>query len=361
MRKYSNSILFLLVIVILAAVLGVSCRPADYSEVTDGDIYDLKGYVLSSYYMLGGNAESGLSRATVPVWNMDQAVSFSDGSGTLTDYPETGQNSTWSAEAEGSDIYKITVTTDYTNNDAIDNTVEVYYVKDVTPGDSLEDADIADSTADGEWTSADPVVDPADGTVDNLYRDTFETTFTDGSVRYEEIVATSSGDSPVHYAAFSFDDFTDVPDTAFTPVTDAAAQYSSRVDYQQEIYKKFAFWNVLYKRIIGTRYYTEFNTADGIVSTSISFERVIERNTQEEKGRGSIIQALKDALYEPDTLDIEDATLAENIIWYEIDAADNKEIKVKSYVVNDFGDNFSLTAEDGSDPAISAATDTFLP
>lgn len=332
--------------IILAAILGIgllSCRPATVDQITEEDVQGLRDYVLSSYYMLKGdeNLSAGLSagRATVPV-HTDPQTSFSGG--TKADYPEIGQTTTWTGEAQGSNVYKITVVTTYENNGAIDYTEEIYYVKDAAD---------PDTAALGTWGTEDPVVQP-DGEVNNIYREKFITVFKDGSVRYEEIEtntthaqALGDGDS-VKYAAFEAPSDAEIPASESEVITsDTDAWYSSKVNYQQEVFKKFAFWNVLNKVIVGTRYYTETG-ADSAnpVRTSISFERTIERD---KKGQGGFLQELRNALYTPDTIDIDSATLAQTVIWYKIDTEGTKTIVQKTKVVNDFGDDFYINAGGG--------------
>lgn len=350
--------IFIIGLVLITALLTgfLGCRPAGYEDVSEEDLQGLRDYVVSSYYILKGNENlsAGLSagRATVPV-HTDPLTSFR--SGTKTDYPEIGQTTTWTVEDRGNNVYKITAVTTYDTNDAIEYTEEIYYVKD-----ELDTQDTADTSDDvlGTWGTEDPVVAP-DGSVDNLHRDKFITVFKDGSIRYEEIDTNTThaqavgADDPVKYAAFEEPADAEIPaseDDVLTTYEDAF--YSSKVSYQQEVFKRFAFWNVLNKVIIGTRYYTE--TGDDYtnpVRTSISYERTVERSS---RGLGGIIKLLKEGLYDPSSLDIDDATLAETVIWYKIDTDGDKSIVQKTRVVNDFGDEFYITGE-GADADISNA------
>ncbi len=347
MRKPYNILILLLLSAVLFAGLA-ACRPASVDQVTEEDVQGLRDYVLSSYYMLKGDANlsGGISagRATVPV-HTDPQASFSGG--TKRDYPELGQLTTWTVEDRGSGIYKITVLTEYANNGAIDYTEEVYYVKD--------EADV--NAVTGTWGTEDPVVQP-DGSRNDIYRDKFITVFKDGSIRYEELEMTNfyaahiGADNPAQYAAFGPPADAEIPASEAAAVTtDATANFSSKVNYQQEVFKQFAFWNVLNKVVVGTRYYTEHGDPAAPVRTSISYERTIER---ENKGLGGLMQLLKAALYDPSTLDIENATLAQTVIWYKIDTDGTKEIVQKTKVVNDFGDDFYITGS-GGEAVISAA------
>lgn len=351
----------ILIVTLLAGTLFfglASCRPATVDQVTEEDVQGLRDYVLSSYYMMKGDANlsAGLSagRATVPV-HTDPQPSFSGG--TKKDYPELGQVTTWTVDDQGSNVYKVTAVTDYANNGAIDYTEEIYYVKDVpadtqnTPGDASDDVL-------GTWGTEDPVVQP-DGEVNNIYREKFITVFKDGSVRYEEIETNTShaqasgAEDPVKYAAFEAPADVKIPASEAEAVTtDTDALYSSKVNYQQEVFKKFAIWNVLNKVVVGTRYYTEHGSDPANpVQTSVSYERTIER---EKKGLGGLIKFLRAALYDPSTLEIDNATLAETVIWYKIDTDGTKTIVQKTKVVNDFGDDFYISA-DGGEAEISAA------
>jgi len=56
-------------------------------------------------------------------------------------------------------------------------------------------------------------------------------------------------------------------------------------------------------------------------------------------------------LFDPSQLDSIEPTLSETVIRYEIDPDGSKTIKQKTIVVNDFGDDFQITAE-GGEPEI---------
>ena len=327
--KFRYKIIFGIVSMAALAAIFTGCRPTSVDLLSDEDIQGLKDYVVSSYYILKGDEDLSESRATIPVHNIENQT-FTSGSRTY--YPEVGQTTTWEVENRGDNLYRITAVTQYASNDAVDYTEEIYYVKDIEP--------------DGIWTIDDPTVDSS-GNSDYLYREKFITVFKDGSIRYEKIINNSLADETQKYAAFEWSNVQKFPESeaAFLTLFEDAF-YSSKVSYQQDVYKRFAFWNVLNKQVIGTRYYTETGD-DGQYPyrTSVSYERTIERKS---RSRGGFVRDLMEALYEPDTLDIDNATLAETVIWYEIDTDGTPKIKQKSKIVNDFSDDpFYLTAEGG--------------
>lgn len=318
--------ILLLSISLPAFLLVSSCGPANVDQLTPEDIKALKDYIASSYYILRGSDE--LSRTTVYT-DADEPGTFEDG--TISDFPEMGQKTKYEVDSQGDNIYKITVTTTYTKDDAIDNTVEVYYVKDKDPI--------------GTWNYDDLVVDP-DGNTDHTYREKFETTFKDGGVRYEKIaeVFPWDGDEP-GYAEFDLDGSLTFPESNFEPEEDDDANWSSKVIYRQEVYKRFAFWNVLNKVIVGARYYTEHGTGINPVKTSVTYERTVQRDYKAQ-GQG-IREFLKFLFGENDEIDMDTATLSETVIRYKIDEDGRKEMRHRSYIVNDFGEDFILTADGG--------------
>lgn len=337
-----------LAVVLVGGLFFAGCRPADYSEVSDEDIQGLKDYVLTSYYMLKGEQDlssGSVGRATVPVHNetLLPSVSFSETTGSLDNYPETGQTTSWIVEAQGDGIYKITSTTKYASREAIDYTEEIYYVKD--------------ENGDDQWTEADPLVKP-DGTVDNLYREKFVTVFENGSTRYVEIEENTTDDPTVTYAAFDINDSLEFPEGDWAPTDGTSAQYSSKVTYQQEVSKRFAFWNVMNKVIVGARYYTEHDDGSGgVVQTSVSYERAVEYD-QRDLG-GAYIRDLIQELFKPGSGSYSsrvEPTLSETVIRYKIDPEGNKTIRQKTVVVNDFGDDFQLVAS-GGEPEIEPVTE----
>ncbi len=329
-----------LAFILLSGLFFAGCRPADYSEVSDEDIQGLKDYVLTSYYMLKGERDlssGSVGRATVPVHNTDLLtdVAFSETSGSLSDYPEKGQTTSWTVDSQGDSIYKINSTTQYANRDAIDHTEEIYYVKD--------------ENGDGQWTKDDPLVKP-DGTVDNLYREKFVTVFENDSTRYVEIEENTTDDPTVNYAAFDINGSLEFPEGDWTPTVNTSAQYSSKVTYQQEVSKRFAFWNVMNKVIVGARYYTEHDDGSGgVVQTSVSYERAVEY--ERSSLDGGFIRDLMQELFSPGSYtSYAEPTLSETVIRYKIED-NNKTIRQKTVVVNDFGDDFQLAAS-GGEPEI---------
>ena len=341
-----------LAVVLVGGLFLVGCPPADYSEVSDEDIQGLKDYVLTSYYMLKGEQDlssGSVGRATVPVHNTEllPSVSFTEAGGSLSDYPEKGQTTSWTVEAQGDAIYKITSTTEYASRDAIDSTEEIYYVKD--------------ENGDGQWTDADPLVKP-DGTEDNLYREKFVTVFDTGDTRYvvidENTTQGIADGETVKYKTFEIDGSLEFPEGDWAPTEDTSAQYSSKVTYQQEVSKRFLFWNVINKVIVGARYYTEHDDGSGgVVQTSVSYERAVEYD-QRDLG-GAYIRDLIQELFKPGSGSYSsrvEPTLSETVIRYKIDPEGNKTIRQKTVVVNDFGDDFQLVAS-GGEPEVEPVTE----
>ena len=83
---------------------------------------------------------------------------------------------------------------------------------------------------------------------------------------------------PVKYAAFDINGSLEFPEGRLGAEDgdDSTVSYSSKVTYQQEVRKNFAFWKVMNKVIVGARYYTEHDDGSGLVQTSVSYERTIE-------------------------------------------------------------------------------------
>ncbi|MBN2510119.1 MAG: LamG domain-containing protein [Spirochaetales bacterium] len=242
------------------------------------DLLHSKGVIAGDERSLTPSPRSSASgsKATVNVSLDGYTFSFADTDKSLADYPEQGQTTVYSVFNQGGEVYKITATTSYPAAAVQSYTIESYYVLDVSPGSSVPD---------GEWTIDDPVVDP-DGNLDPLYRETFETWFKDGSVRYETIVAVRAWDgSENSYAEFDFAGSLDYPDF-FMPVEDSQAVYSSVVVYThiRNTDHNFSFWEGSeVQNILGIRYYTETLETPGITAgveetvnkTTLAFEKAI--------------------------------------------------------------------------------------
>ncbi len=299
------------------------------------DVQTLQKDFMNSYYASSGGTQLGVAkaltpflpqtsapssaRATVPVGNSSiKSWKFSDlvantqnnpSANTLTDYPETGQSTTFTVVPLSSNtstlaIYDITATTTFPTTDTRQSYVEEYYVQDVglNPATGYDSA----STPDGLWTTADPIVQPNIGPASNGgwgqnqdYRLKMHLTFRDGTTRDEQIVSDSNpsssgvifGQAPTvggpKFASF------DVSSTAsldmaqqFVPAasTDPTINYSSVVVYETHpaTNPNFWFWQgSTSQTIVGIRYYTEqyVNSGTTLNATSVSFEKTLSNYT----------------------------------------------------------------------------------
>lgn len=347
-KKYRKTISVLALLTAFA-----SCRPADYSQLSDEDIQSVKDLVLSSYFMEKPadaaaprdlNASETLSRATVPV-HVIGPVSFASGAVSY-DYPEKGQITNYSVASAGTNLYNVTSVTTYPFNAAITDTTEVYYVKDIATTD----------TALGTWTNDDPVVTPA-GDVDNTYRKTFITAYYDKTIRYYDIIDdTSTGNwTGIKYEAFDINGSMTFPDPEFTPAEDGVANWSSKVSYFQVLNKKFSMWGRTYAVIVGTQYYTEHGDAATPTKTFVAYERVVDMGASVKgQSAGNLQKYLWAATSD---LNITDSTLATTVIRYQITPDGTKTLRQKTIIYNDYGADFVFGTETGGEPTIAPYAD----
>ena len=211
---------------------------------------------------VSGSGGSMSPQATVPV---SGSMPFADG--TIEDYPEPGMTTNYAVSPEGGNIYRITSTTQYpAANTTVDSYIEEYLVEDVSPI--------------GQWTTADPVVNPS-GEEDRTHRERMEMQFDDGSTRYETIVQMSfPDDSSDGFAAFDINGSLLYPDFAY-PDSDSDAVFSSVVVYTHErsTVSDFDFWGGTQdEAILGVRFYTEHFTNDNqyYKGTLVAYERAIK-------------------------------------------------------------------------------------
>jgi hypothetical protein len=264
-------------------------NPSDWTIIAPagGDISDLESNFLQTFEMekitgleergvrpvlLFDKAEFTSGRATVPVWS--NPTDFSSGS--LSDYPEAGLTTSWTAESAGFTsmagypVYRIVSTTTYpVSNTLLESYVEEYFVADAA------DTDI--------WNSEDFIVD-ADGNEDSLYRVKMEITFDDGTIRYEQIVKIiAATDSEDGFAPLDLLGSLSYPDFSY-PESDSSAQFSSVVIYSQDIANAHDYWfwdGSVTGALLGVRYYTEHFTDGGssYTGTMVAYERAIETYT----------------------------------------------------------------------------------
>ncbi len=261
----TNKYRFLSILLILtAAVIFTSCGTGSTGYLTAAEEEAFEDYVLSSYFMLRGDEAIAESRAA---WDYTVTVTLPtavDGTTTKTsnNYPEKGQKTTVTlTKTAVTDVYFVSNITTYPSRASISQTEENYYIKD---------------DGDGIYNTADSICE-ADGTLNGKYRETFLTTFADGTTRQEQIDAILSEDS-INYAEFSIDGALTFPaanndDGTWSPA-EGDADWSSMVSYEQTEGNTYSLWSS-YKNILGVRYYTE----QGTTRTSVTYERMIVRNT----------------------------------------------------------------------------------
>ena len=264
---------------------------------------------------------------------------------TLTDYPETGQNTVFTVQdmsATLANLYKVTAVTSYPvwETDIV-SFKETYYVLD--DGDTVYDTDdqITDNT----------------GAVDPLYREVFQADYADGSVRYYQLAETHDSGDSTGYAAFDINDSLTFPAGDWSP-TAQTANWSSKVIYAQYFNKTWLFWRKDNKILVGARYYTEHGTVSDPTKTSVSYERMVYlTNADTSNLKNNAKEAVADYVdylfnggNAPALLD--SLTLAETVIRYQILPADGgKIIRQQTEVVNKFGEDFVFKAGTGTDSA----------
>jgi hypothetical protein len=279
----------LLGITVSMAVLAVSCTMWDTADYEGA----LKGLALMT--PIAENEENTLSKATLPLWSggaLSDAINVSGLAvndyinGSISNYPEKLQTTTYKVTNKGNRVYFIETVTTYSGNSNREVTYENYYLL----------------SSDTTLTNADPIC-KADGTVDPLYRDKFETTFglsgpkneRVSNVRKEIITNTKYSSNPVSYASFANVDPNSLRVLGtlnYVPTTDSSAQYSSRVTYTQSLTKEDAttigldyyLGTVTAIKVTGTRYYTEIKK-DNITECSALYIEDFKDDTGALMGR----------------------------------------------------------------------------
>jgi hypothetical protein len=235
------------------------------------------------------------ARTTVPVSQLTNPLFSSLAPLTFTDYPEPGQNTSFTATYYGpnpdnsnTNIWDIVVTTVFASTDARQSYVEEYYVNDITVGNTYGNGN--GDISDGTWTIDDFIVAFRIGhwVVDPTARVRMLLTYQDGSTRNETIVSSSLSTSPgpkFDITAFSLAGSMDLSQS-FVPLvaSDPNVMYSSVVVYTCAPSTAYSFWfwqgNVA-NSIVGVRYYTEYaDTATShYVGYTASFEKAVESLT----------------------------------------------------------------------------------
>ena len=255
---------------------------------------------------LPGGRSRVSAMATVPV--DVNSIDFSAGSGTITDYPEPGHDTTYTISAAagvGSTAYFISSVTTYPDASTMQTYTEEYYIKDQSEGST---------TADGVWDEHDPIVD-ANGVADPLSRIKQEILFRDGSVRYESLVDVDfSALGDLGFAEFDLLDNLTYPDL-FYPAGDEYAAYSSVIIYThvRNTDHDFSFWaGTEQQDILGVRFYTEHyvDGGDTYRGTLVAFEKVISTFVTQ---NGSFVDQMLDVF-----IGSEHTTLAESVFRKEV-------------------------------------------
>ena len=319
--------------IFLPAVLLISsCGEGTYNSLTVSEIKSVEDYVMSSYFLLRGDASLADSRTAWPAHTLPLSFPAAGSTKTSTkqNFPEKGQRTTVTITPTGTaDVYKVVNVTTYPNREeVIESTTESYYVKDITtPGVDLNPDEIYDEN-DLLW-------DVDSDAQDFNARIKYETAYMDGTVRYEDVYATTTEDS-ILYAAFDINGSLSFPEPdgngTWAPADDPSALYSSMVTYQQQEGSIFDFWSD-YKIIIGTRYYTEHGDSAKPTKTSVTYERIIERSTED-----STLEERIDGFFErlfsgdPTSGVYAGETLTETVIRYEILPNNKKTVMTESEI-----------------------------
>ncbi len=337
----------LTILIIAAVIITSGCN-----GTTDRITVEQADYLLSSYYMLRGDDEIAESRAAWPAYtdSITLPTDSTPATGRKNNYPEKGQKTDVTIEKTlVTNVYKVSSVTTYPKKDSISSTTEVYF--------------ILDADEDGVYTSADYICDSAGTRNDNL-RSTFQTEYDNGTIRYEEIIATTADGLSSNYAEFDINGELSFPtpdsDGNWAPADDGTgtATWSSMVSYIQEEESGFWIWTN-YRLITGTRYYTEITSGSDITKTSVSYEKCIERDSSNQSTSDNIIVFLK-RLFNDNTTDLDyaGATLSETVIRYEILPTGKKTVNSNTLVKDQDSSTivtFTAAYEEEADGSITSA------
>ncbi len=316
-NRYKTSLLA--IFLVITALLFASCGEGTTGRLSTDEVKTIEDYLLSSYFMLRGDAELADSRAA---WDYTKEVLLpaTDGATTTSksnNYPEKGQNTnvTITGKDVGNNIYTVVNVTTYPRQDAIVSTTESYYIKD---------------NGDGYLNNHDSICE-ADGTINTNYRIAFETEYADGSIRYEKVAANTLDGSNLQYAPFDINgDLVFPSGTTYTPPADTDANYSSMVNYVQEYGDPLNFYSD-YTIIVGTRYYTEHGDLTKPTKTSLAYERTFTREAAVQN-LDTKISALTDYLFSGADFVIK---ASETVIRYEIRPNGKKTVKTKTQLLDE--------------------------
>ena len=329
----------LIIITITISILLTGCNVFDNGKSSD----DGKDYILSGYYWMAGDdtpiTDTGSERASINPLNFNETkvfsalISLGQNGSFVTNYPERGMKTfyTVTATTNNSDpVYKISARTEYPNKeDIFDYYLEEYYLKD--------------SDANGNWTTADEVVEwnGSAWVVDSTARETMELHYQDGSVRKEWIVTDGNVEK---YAHFDINGSMSMPDETWSPTLNGTMNWSSKVYYYQKIEEWVDYWYRDSKEVFGVRYYTESDEGSGkYYKTSYSLERIVSTETTFDESVSNYLSLLFDQIFGTSyTQGNETETLSETVIRDEITTNNKKTTKVNSKVVPTFGETFKI-------------------
>jgi len=249
----------------LLLIIGMlSCSYFDLTDPVipqeDLSIEEFKLYGLPSYDLLRDNA-STVSRTTIN--QTGNVGGFEDG--IIQNYPEQGQDTTFTVTLITGDLYQVTAITTYPNADRLLQTVEEYRV--------------FDADGNGIWNENDTIVDGS-GMTNTKFRYTYKTYLSDFTQRDEIIVEDKATDG-VNYKIF--DDFSDFSfPTSESELLGTSSQWSSKVAYYMSIpfWSDNSFWKSWSsKKMIGLRYYSEIINGSGQLEQSyVIYEKILNGN-----------------------------------------------------------------------------------
>jgi hypothetical protein len=346
MNKFTSFIL-----ISLSALLLFTGCSTDAEDTAGTD------YLLAGYYMIAGEAvalpddAAGASRASVPVhqteWSTRTFQQWIDASPTkINNYPERGQKTYVTVSESGTaNIYFVSSRTEYPKKeDLFDYYLEEYFV---------EDTNVADDAADGNWTVADVTVKDDKTTRDSKARIIMEVHFQDGSIRKEWIYDDSTGAASQsdYYAHFDIDgDLTIPTDTSWVPpaaTTGDGMEWSSKVYYYQKIESYISWFYKENKETFGVRYYTfSDDVADDnkYHSSTLTFENTLTRKVSSwgDSDWGGILDWVFGGSSSSTSGSSSGDTLAETVVREQITENNKKTVNSQTRVVPSFGDEFTI-------------------
>lgn len=178
------------ILVLYTTIMLAACSFGTEPEIDDSSTPS--GVFLSSIDIEAGNlSASGAAgsagfgaAAAVPHWDGDSGVTIADGeSGTLPDWPMVGQVTNYSVTEVEPGLFRVVSVTTYPYNAHLDNTREIYFLKDLGSELALN--------ARYQFTDR-------DGNPNSLFREEYSTTFTGDFAVYsrDEVITRDSNTNP---------------------------------------------------------------------------------------------------------------------------------------------------------------------